>query len=137
MKPDLDLIYSELELRPNCSLEEFQRAYRRRIAELHPDRPGGPNSPENLVMLRNLIWVYAMVTRFHRRYGRMPGGSPSYLRSREFPMVLERDRSIAPEDADSDDDNRRARATMTLVALFIALLVLLASWSWLTNGGAA
>ena len=137
MKPDLDSIYSELDLQPNCSLEDFQRAYRRRIADLHPDRPGGePESRENQAVLRNLIWTYAMVTRFHRRYGRMPGGGrPSYLRSGEFRVFSGNDQSdSAPVEYSHGDGNPRSRATLTLVALFIALLVLLASWSWLTGG---
>lgn len=136
MKPDLDQIYSELDLQPNCSLEEFKHAYRRRIAQLHPDRPGRrPGSSENLTTLSDLIRVYAMVTRFHRRYGRMPGGNTPRASSGELPIFLGQDRShSSPGGDDSESRNsRRARATMTLVALFIALVVLLASWSWLTG----
>lgn len=136
MKPDLDQIYSELDLRPNCSLEEFKHAYRRRIAQLHPDRPGRrPGSPENLATLSDLIWVYAMVTRFHRRYGRMPGGNTPRTSSGELPVFVGqgRARSSSSDDESDDRDSRRATATMTLVALFIALVVLLASWSWLTG----
>ena len=134
MKPDLDSIYSELDLQPNCSLEEFQRAYRRRIAELHPDRPG-PSSHESQAALRDLIWVYAMVTRFHRRYGRMPGGYPPHLRRHAWsgPGPTPR-QSHSSEDAGGSDERRR-RATLTLVLLFVALVILLASWSWLTMGG--
>lgn len=139
MKPDLDQIYSELDLRPNCSLEEFKHAYRRRIALLHPDRPGGrPGSPENRATLSDLIWVYATVTRFHRRYGRMPGGNTPRTSSGELPILLGRDRGHSSPGSDvseSSHSRRGVRATMTLVALFIALVVLLASWSWLTGGG--
>ena len=138
MKPDLDQIYSELDLRPNCSLEEFKHAYRRRIAMLHPDRPGGrPGSPENRATLSDLIWVYATVTRFHRRYGRMPGGNTPRTSSGKLPIFLGQDRGhSSPGSDDAQSRNRRrARATVTLVALFIALVALLASWSWLTSGG--
>lgn len=134
MKPDLDSIYSELDLQPNCSLEDFQRAYRRRIAELHPDRPG-PTSRENQTALRDLIRVYAMVTRFHRRYGRMPGGYPPQLRRHAWPGSGQvTGHSAAPDDSDESDVRRRS-ATITLVFLFVALVILLASWSWLTMGG--
>ena len=134
MKPDLDSIYSELDLQPNCSLEDFQRAYRRRIAELHPDRPG-PTSHENQAALRDLIWVYAMVTRFHRRYGRMPGGYPPQMRRHAWPGSGQApDQSQTSHDPDGSDVRRRG-ATLTLVFLFVALVILLASWSWLTMGG--
>ncbi len=76
MKPDLTLLYSELGLRPNCSLAELQLAYRRRISELQPNRNGGTQTPESLAMLRDLIWLYTSATRFHRRYGRLPGEAP-------------------------------------------------------------
>lgn len=75
MKPDLTLLYSELGLKPNCSLTELQLAYRRRISQLQP-RTGTAQSPETLAVLRNLIWLYTTATRFHRRYGRLPGAAP-------------------------------------------------------------
>ena len=134
MKPDLDSIYSELDLQPNCRLEDFQRAYRRRIAELHPDRPG-PTSPENQAALRDLIWAYAMVTRFHRRYGRMPGGYPPQLRRHAWPDSGQVTGQSQTSDDNDDSDVRRRSATLTLVFLFVALVILLASWSWLTMGG--
>jgi len=79
MKPDLTLLYSELGLKPNCSLAELQLAYRRRISELQPSRNGGVQSPESVAVLRDLIWLYTSATRFHRRYGRLPGAAPRGL----------------------------------------------------------
>src|SRR5262245_30370368 len=77
MKPDLTLLYSELGLKPNCSLAELQLAYRRRISELQPRRLAGvPPSPESSDLLRALLWLYSTATRFHRRYGRLPGAAP-------------------------------------------------------------
>ena len=76
MKPDLTLLYSELGLQPNCSLAELQLAYRRRISELQPNRMGGMQSPESVAVLRDLIGLYTTATRFHRRYGRLPGAAP-------------------------------------------------------------
>ena len=38
MTPDFSQIYAELGLLPGCSLEEFQRAYRQRLSERHPDK---------------------------------------------------------------------------------------------------
>lgn len=78
MKPDLTLLYSELGLNPNCTLAELQLAYRRRISQLQPNRSGGEQPPEAVAMLRNLIWLYTSATRFHRRYGRLPGAPPRH-----------------------------------------------------------
>ncbi|KRA21102.1 MULTISPECIES: J domain-containing protein [unclassified Lysobacter] len=76
MKADLTLLYSELGLRPNCSLEELQLAYRRRISELHPRRPGAKPPLQDSAYLCDLIGLYTTATRFHRRYGRLPGEAP-------------------------------------------------------------
>ena len=40
MEVDFHSLYSELRVQPDCSLDDFKRAYRRRVAELHPDRHG-------------------------------------------------------------------------------------------------
>ncbi len=134
MEPDFSLLYSELKLPPDCSLEEFKCAYRRRIAELHPDKTGGPPSPEAQAALPALISTYDAVNRFHRRHGRMPGASPrSSAGDGHRPAHHPVSRSSTPVQAPTDDDaGRTARPTWQLIILFIALLVLLASWDWLT-----
>jgi len=101
MKPDLASLYSQLNLRPGCSLEEFQRTYRRQIAELHPDRqPGRPRSAESERTLRQLVALYTTVGRFHRRYGRMPGmrsmGQSGYISGQNHLIHASRARSIYP-----------------------------------------
>lgn len=142
MKPDLASLYSQLNLRPGCSLEEFQRAYRRRIAELHPDRqPGRPRSAESERTLRQLVALYTTVGRFHRRYGRMPGvrsvAGPAHV-SGQAPAIhvahVSRMRGDAPHSSFDSGDERPSRTTHTLIFLFLALLLLVASWSWLTSG---
>lgn len=145
MKPDFSLLYSELDLPPDCSLEEFQCAYRRRIAELHPDKAGiDPPSPEAQAALPALISTYVAVNRFHRRYGRMPGGSPRQsadtrvpdartLQGNGSPVQFVSRVNLPPGPAPmSDEPERSSRPTIRLVILFIALLVLLASWDWVT-----
>lgn len=126
MKLDLESIYSELDLSPSCSLEEFQRAYRKQIAELHPDRNSSPQSAEAKAALHDLIWVYAAVNRFHRRYGRMPGGHTS--KNRGNTPVRSRDDLVA-YDSDRSGYKQREQSTLTLtltwIALFIVLLILL------------
>lgn len=124
MKPDLESIYSELDLSPNCSLEEFQRAYRKQISELHPDRNGGPQPADTQAALRDLIWVYAAVNRFHRRYGRMPGGHAS--KSHATTLVRSRDLELIAYDSDGSRHNRSKQSTFTVIVLFIVLLILLA-----------
>lgn len=130
MKPDLESIYLQLDVSPGSSLEEFQRAYRKRIGELHPDRHSGPRSAESQAALRDLIWVHAAVNRFHRRYGRMPGAHSSKFRGAD-PRTSTARTDLAPYDSGYKRGNQ---STVTLVTLLIALLILLASWSWLTSG---
>ncbi len=136
MKPDLESIYSQLDLHPSCSLEEFQRAYRKRISELPPDRQDGAvRSPDPQALLRNLIWVYATVNRFHRRYGRMPGGYPTNERRALSSMAIPPNRPYIPSDEGEVGGEDGRRSTLTLAVLFIALLILVASWSWSESGG--
>ena len=145
MKPDFSLLYSELDLPPDCSLEEFQCAYRRRIAELHPDKTGiDPPSPEAQAALPALISTYVAVNRFYRRYGRMPGASPRHSVDARYvsgsnssgngpPSMQPASRSNPPISAPiSDESERSSRPTVRLVILFIALILLLASWDWVT-----
>lgn len=129
MKPDFSLLYSELNLPPDCSLEDFKCAYRRRIAELHPDRTGvDPSSPEAQAALPALFSTYVAVNRFHRRYGRMPGGLVAVNGPRS---VQPASRSSLPISVSAGDESERpARSTVRLVILFIALMVLLATWDW-------
>ncbi|GAB3734328.1 hypothetical protein GCM10028862_17430 [Luteimonas pelagia] len=129
--PDFSLLYADLGLPPDCSLEEFKRAYRRRVARLHPDRNGGATaSPDSQAALRSLFAAHAAVNRFHRRHGRMPGG------------IVGRDgvpggsrvppRSHLPAVTAAGNPVRRAaRSTLGLAIVFVVLLVLLASRGWL------
>ena len=141
MQLDFSLMYSELGLSPDCSLEEFQRAHRRRIAELHPDRKGGePSSQEAEEELAALIAAHVAVSRFHGRHGRMPGAPPragaagdggnDRLRGSATPRAG----PPLPMPA-ADEPDRSSRSTGRLVIVFLAVLALLgllASWDWLT-----
>lgn len=155
MKPDLSQVYTELDLPPNCTLEEFRSAYLRRIAELHPDRTGrAPATAEARATLQQLVSTYTAVTGFHRRYGRMPGAAPpGGMRTTTFNALPGQPGSYAgdaarggmrtvtfaalpPQSGESMpppgmDEAPPSRPTWKLVALFLALLLILASWDWL------
>lgn len=138
MEGDFSLLYSELNLPPDCTLDEFKRAYRRRIAQLHPDRNGvGASSSEAQAALAELLSTYVAVNRFHRRYGRMPGASFQPGAGDGPPAaaapIVSRSSMPVPLPA-ADDRDRPSRPMVPLVILFIALLVLLAAWDWLTPG---
>jgi hypothetical protein len=136
MKPDLTLLYTELGLEPNCSLEQFQLAYRRRISELQPNRvAGGPQSPETAHLLRDLIGLYTTASRFHRRYGRLPGAAPHRFGTGPLARASLQQTYVAYSARPSE--NRPAPSSRIALALAIALLILLfgllalASGEWL------
>jgi hypothetical protein len=146
MKADFSLVYSQLDLRPDCSLEEFRSAYMRRIAELHPDRSGRePATVEAQATLRELVSTYVAVTRFHRRYGRMPGASPRVSGNHHAPpshagytsphahnpmmTAMRPALQIAPShDHDPVPPERHSTVTLRLVVIIVTLGLLLALW---------
>lgn len=130
MEPDLSTVLAELNLSPTCTLEEFQRALRRRISELHPDRGGRTaGSPEDQATLHRLLSTYSAVTRFHRRYGRMPGvplagGNGDFRTTMVHP-------ALQAQVVEEPDPEHVDGPTVRIALLFIALVLLLASWDWL------
>ena len=63
-------LYEELGLEAGCSLEDFKRAYRRRVSQLHPDRGGkGADMPR----LQRLNALYDTALEFHHLHGQLPG----------------------------------------------------------------
>lgn len=135
MEPDLSRLFAELNLSSHCSLEEFQRVVRRRISELHPDRSGpeGTTSDEQ-AELHRLLTTYSAVTRFHRRYGRMPGTvvtnragdvRAASVRATMVHPALQLQANAEPEHEPIDVPSARA------IVLLVAIVLLLASWDWL------
>src|SRR3546814_5634665 len=58
---------------PDCSGDGLRLAYRRWVADLHPDRGGDSDEDE----LTSLNQRYAAALDFHRHYGRLPGAPPA------------------------------------------------------------
>lgn len=75
MTIDFSQLYAELGLHPDCSLEAFQRAYRRCLSERHPDRVHSGSLPDGALPLSDLIALHSSAMAFHRSHGRLPGGT--------------------------------------------------------------
>lgn len=74
MSQDFASLYLQLGLHPDCSLEELKRAYRVRVAELHPDRHvDQADAGEAHLAMTQLTALYSGAIRFHRIHGRLPG----------------------------------------------------------------
>lgn len=112
----LDL-YKGLGLEPDCDLQEFRQAYRRRLSILHPDRPvdGAATPPEQL---QRLTALYGAAMEFHRQHGRLPGA----MHVRSFQPAAARVEAIAPV---SPAPNRRTRWWLLLP---LAALVVWMAW---------
>lgn len=70
---DFAALYRELDVDPGCTPAELRRAWRRRVAKLHPDLGG---DAEDTGRLQQLNRLYDAAVDFHARYGRMPGAPP-------------------------------------------------------------
>jgi hypothetical protein len=75
-------MYRLLNLEPGCDLAQFKQAYRRRVAVLHPDRPGVSDDVSSRTeQLTQLTRLYAAALVFERRHGRLPGAPMSSARA--------------------------------------------------------
>ena len=70
---DFAALYRELGVDPGCTPAELRRAWRRRVAKLHPDLGG---DAEDTGRLQQLNRLYDAAVDFHARYDRLPGAPP-------------------------------------------------------------
>jgi DnaJ domain len=71
----LDL-YRQLRVSPDCGLQEFKQAYRRRVSTLHPDREPHGYARTRVQRLQQLNEQYEAAMEFQRLHGRLPGAQP-------------------------------------------------------------
>ncbi|WP_300617516.1 J domain-containing protein [Dokdonella sp.] len=115
MTNDTDFIalYQQLGCAPGDGVDAFRRAWRRRVAQLHPDRGGRDDTLE----LQQLNAAYAAAMHFHARYGRLPGETASGA------MPAAGSRRAPPS---GPEPSQRPHRMLWLLAL--PLLVLAAVW---------
>lgn len=67
-------LYRKLRVPAGCTLAEFKQAYRRHVAQWHPDRRrGGRADALAASRLQRLTAQYGAAMEFYRRHGRLPG----------------------------------------------------------------
>lgn len=113
---DFLLLYKELRLRPGCDLGEFRQAYRRRVAELHPDRVQHHLYEDAAARLSNLNAMYASAMEFHKQHGRLPGEASTY---RPDPTP----RAQPPPAEPSTAPPNRSSWLLTLLLVLAALII--------------
>lgn len=67
---DFAALYGELGITTGVTPEQFRQAYRRRVAQLHPDQGG---DAADVARLQELNRTYAAALAFLRTHGRLPG----------------------------------------------------------------
>ena len=115
-------LYQELGLAPGASVDDLRQAYRRRVAELHPDRKGVSYSatvPGAAERLQQLTALYNAASLFHRQHGRLPGASAP-----PRPPAYER----APNTTQTSEPARTSRIVW-LLAVLLAILLIWFAWS--------
>ena len=136
MQSDFEQLYRVLEMPPDCSLDEFQRAYRRRLSAMHPDKGGAwPGSDDDLP-LHEFHSLYRRAIAFHAEHGRLPGGRHGTL-PRPAALIATTNAIAAqgPSFPEPHARSRRASAPSRWGMLSFSLLVLLPLTLWLVLEG--
>ncbi|MCW5580232.1 MAG: J domain-containing protein [Luteimonas sp.] len=116
-------LYRELGVEPDCSVDEFRLAYRRRVAGLHPDRAGASGEDD----LKTLNLHYAAALDFHRHYGRLPGAAPT-ASATPAPRRAAMPGPSSWEDVSRDPDLPVRRPSRLVVYGMLVLAALLVWW---------
>lgn len=123
---DFMVLYRELGIEPDCSMDGLRMAYRRRVADLHPDRGGDVGGDE----LKALNRLYAAAIDFHRHHGRLPGAAARAPASRQPAFAgLPPAATVTLEEAPL----RKGRRPSRFVKYGIVLVAAVAAW-WITRG---
>ena len=127
---DFSALYHALGISTACTPEQFRKAYRRRVARLHPDQHGDKG---DVARLQELNRMYDAAMEFLRTHGRLPGSSPPSPSALESPQAVDRhpSASAAPVANESDPSGwpeagpaRHSRYFILLAVLAITVLTL-------------
>ncbi|MGY0798307.1 J domain-containing protein [Lysobacter sp. A286] len=119
---DVNELYRELGVTPDCTIEQFRQAYRRRVGSLHPDRI---RTDGGLTRLQQLNGSYAWATEFHRLHGRLPGARIQIQGAR---TVYEPAPAVARDAPPMAGNSHRARYSVLVALVAVTLL-------WLHGSG--
>lgn len=120
MAEDTDFValYDELSLDAECSMADFKQAYRRRVAQLHPDHP---DNSSDISRLQRLNRLYAAAIEFQRTHGRLPGAIRNV--PIDVPIDMPGDALFTAHDAPAQDpDAMSGSASPWRYVLLVALL---------------
>ena len=136
MQSDFEQLYRVLEMPPDCSLDEFQRAYRRRLSAMHPDKGGAWPGSDGDLPLHEFHSLYRRAIAFHAEHGRLPGGRHGTL-PRPAALIATTNAIAAqgPSFPEPHARSRRASAPSRWGMLSFSLLVLLPLTLWLVLEG--
>lgn len=115
--PDYSHLYSELGVQPGCGVDEMRQAYRRHVAQVHPDRDRARPADAGAMPLSDLNALYHEALRFHQRFGRLPGAPMEHAARTPPATPIAAEQSLAPLQAAPGDAERPARWPLLLVAL--------------------
>lgn len=117
---DFVALYEELGLDAECGMEDFKRAYRRRVSQLHPDHTG---RGADMSRLQRLNRMYEAALEFHQSHGRLPG-APGVPRPQATAWTaMDADGPPDPAEGDAPVAGPMQRRRYLVLLALIALLL--------------